>query len=315
MQSLAASLAPTLRDSCADRLGPISWFRTDWQRGGAATGTALFTDEHGAEHPVVVKVPVGDRELTWTRRLQPAEEPASWDDLVVPRLFASGDTLGGYDFGWLIIERISCGPLGTQWHEDHLPRMTDAAARFHAAARKFPVDRPARIEDWDDLLKGVRENLKNNAIDRRQQWAASIKTLQTHLDRIVTEWRAREIDGWIHGDLHIANAMSRVHLQHGPVCLIDLAEIRPGHWIEDAVYLERLFWAVPERIKVQKPVRLLAEARRAHGLPVSEDYPRLAMIRRALLASTAPRFLKSEGDPRYLAACLDRLEQALSQLK
>jgi len=27
--------------------------------------------------------------------------------------------------------------------------------------------------------------------------------------------------------------------------LIDLAEAGPGHWVEDGVYLERLFWGRP----------------------------------------------------------------------
>ena len=55
--------------------------------------------------------------------------------------------------------------------------------------------------------------------------------------------------------------------------------------------------------------------RRNWQLPVEEDYPRLAMIRRALLAGTALRFLQSEGDPRYLDACLGWLERAVIDLK
>ncbi len=310
VQSLATSLSPHLKKACDHRISDITWFRTDWQRGGAATGSAMFTDDNGVEQPVIVKIPVGDRELTWTRRLQ-SDEP----NLIVPRLFASDDHLNGYDFGWLVIERLPHGPLGAAWRDGHIPRIAEAIARFHAAASAYPIDREPRIEDWDELLSGVRQNLKDNAIDRKQQWTAAVKTLQQRLDSLVTEWRARPITGWLHGDLHIANAMSRVGLEDGPVCLIDLAEVRPGHWIEDAIYLERQFWAVPERMKECKPVRAIADARRALNLPVESDYPRLALIRRALLASTAPRFLRSEGDPRYLAACLDRLESSLAQLK
>jgi hypothetical protein len=62
-------------------------------------------------------------------------------------------------------------------------------------------------------------------------------------------------------------------------------------------------------------VREVAAARRRLGLPVEEDYPRLAMIRRALLAASAPRFIKSEGHPLHLAACLRWLEIALADLK
>ena len=104
-------------------------------------------------------------------------------------------------------------------------------------------------------------------------------------------------------------------MEAGPVALIDLAEVRAGHWVEDAVYLERQFWARPKHLDAARPVKTLAAARRRLGLPVQDDYPRLAMARRVLLAATAPGFLKSEGDPRHLDACLGWLERALSELK
>jgi hypothetical protein len=109
--------------------------------------------------------------------------------------------------------------------------------------------------------------------------------------------------------------MSREGLREGSVSLIDLAEVHAGHWLEDAVYLERQLWARPERMQKEKPVKAVAKARKKLGLAVEETYPRLAMIRRALLAGTAPKFIKSEGNPVHLAACLDRLEIALSDLK
>ena len=104
-------------------------------------------------------------------------------------------------------------------------------------------------------------------------------------------------------------------MDEGDVALIDLAEVHAGHWVEDAVYLERLLWARPERLKSHKPVKAIAKARKAHGLDVDKDYPRLAMIRRALLAATAPKFIKSEGSPAHLAACLNWLETSLRDLK
>jgi hypothetical protein len=39
------------------------------------------------------------------------------------------------------------------------------------------------------------------------------------------------------------------------------------------------------------------------------------MIRRALMAGTAPKFMRSEGSPAHLAACLMRLKQSLTDLK
>jgi len=136
---------------------------------------------------------------------------------------------------------------------------------------------------------------------------------------LVPEWRSRDSGQWIHGDLHLANTMSRVSMSKGTVSLIDLAEVHAGNWIEDdwiedAVYLERQFWARPERLKRHKPVKEIAAARRRLDLPVEPDYPRLAMIRRTLLAATAPSFLKSEGQPQHLAACLKWMEKGLKEL-
>ena len=109
--------------------------------------------------------------------------------------------------------------------------------------------------------------------------------------------------------------MSRHSIEDGPGCLIDLAEVRAGHWIEDAGYLERQLWARPERLKRHKPVRLVAAARKRLGLPVSADDARLATIRRLLLAASAPKFLRSEGHPKHLEACLSRLERGLTELR
>ena len=138
--------------------------------------------------------------------------------------------------------------------------------------------------------------------------------MRSKLDGLVEQWRARHADQWLHGDLHLANAMCRTGDADDAVCLIDLAEVHAGHWIEDAIYLERQLWARPERLKSDPPVKAIAKARKALGLFVGEDYVRLAAIRRTLLAATAPRFIKSEGHPVYLDACLDRLDRSLAEL-
>ncbi len=312
-RSLAASLAPVLAEACRERLGEISWFKADWQHGGAATGTSTLRLDDGEVASVVVKLPVVPRELSWTRRLQKeaGEEP------VVPRLYASGETLGGYDLAWVVIERFEHGPLGLHWHDQHIPRIAEAAARFHAATAAYPIDADPKAEPWDRLLRDAQESVKLNHIAEAPRWQAAIKALRRLGDRLVDEWQNREVGDWLHGDLHLANAMSRASLDSGPVSLIDLAEIHAGHWVEDAVYLERQLWAAPERLGApgQRPVKRIATARRKLGLTVNDDYPRLAMIRRALLAGTAPKYLKTEGHPRYLRACLDQLERALGELR
>jgi hypothetical protein len=309
-RTLAASLVPVLEGACDGRLGPITWFKADWQRGGAATGTATYQSDDGPQ-PVVVKLPVVPRELVWTRRLQEGDV----DDPVVPRLYGSGAELGGYDLAWMVMERFLHGPLGLRWHDDHLPRIAEAAARFHALAGRIEVDQPPRVEEWSEMITEAQGSVKLNAVEEPRRWTTALKTLAGRLDELVAEWRARDVRQWLHGDLHLANTMCRESMDAGAVSLIDLAEVHAGHWVEDAVYLERQLWARPERMAKQKPVRLIAAARRRLGLPVEEDYARLAMIRRVLLAATAPRFIRSEGNPRHLAACRDWLERGLKELK
>lgn len=304
-------------EACGGRLSDITWFKTDWQRGGAATGKATFTTEDGAPEPVIVKLPIVQRELTWTQRLQnqPSTRVHDAFESPAPRLLAGGESLGGYDLAWMVIERFAHGPLGLHWHDDHIARIADAAARFHAAARAFEVDQPPKVEDWPELIHEAAHSIKINHIHHEQRWSAALKALRARLPRLIEMWHARDVRQWLHGDLHLANAMSRVSMDAGPVCLIDLAEVHAGHWVEDAVYLERQLWAKPDRIKATRPVKAIAHARKQLGLSVDGEYPRLAMIRRALLASTAPRFIKSEGHPTYLEACLAWLEIALNELR
>ncbi|MCH2160835.1 MAG: aminoglycoside phosphotransferase family protein [Phycisphaerales bacterium] len=309
--ALGQGLEPFVRTACEDKLGEVIWFRTDWQHGGAATGRAEWRDDDGQATKVVVKLPVNQTELRWLQRLQPEEPSASSP---IPRLFASGEVLNGYDLAWVVIEWFPCGPLGTHWHDQHITRMCDAAAAFQAVAEPYPIDRNPRMEDWPELLKQARQSVKSQAIDQKSRWKKAHKAISRQLDKLVTRWRAREPIGWMHGDLHLANGMSRDSMESGPVCLIDFAEVHPGHWVEDAVYLERLNWARPERLRTTSPLKAMAEARKRHGLANGDDHPHLADLRRALYAATAPAFLRTEGGL-HLAASLDRLEQALQRLK
>ncbi|MHC4947995.1 MAG: phosphotransferase family protein [Planctomycetota bacterium] len=310
-RTLATSLAPLIEEACGGRLSDLRWFKADWQRGGAATATAVLEADGGPARPVVLKVPVVERELRWMRRLQDDSDGPT----VVPRLYASDDAVGGYDLAWIVIERFPHGPLGRQWHDDHVPRVADAAARFWAAAGRYPVDQPPRVEPWDELVREAIESVKRNRLEPRPRWTAALRALERGLDDVVGPWRARNVDHWLHGDLHLANAMSREASDHGDVQLIDLAEVHAGHWIEDAIYLERQLWAWPERFRAAPPVKTIAAARRRHGLDVEDGYPRLATLRRVLMAGSAPRFVRTEGHPRYLEACLERLEAGLGELK
>jgi hypothetical protein len=315
-RSLAQNLLPHLREVTDGRLGKVRWFKTDWQRGGAATGRVMWRKE-GVEHAAIIKMPVVGRELLWLRRLQQATAPQETNDrsAIIPQLYASGTTLGTYDMAWVVIECFDYGPLGKRWHENHITRLCDAAAAFHEAAAMFEIDQPPRREDWPTLLKDSLELIKINELPHQQRWTKALKKIRRHEDEIITQWRARDTQQWLHGDLHLANAMSRVSPTTGPVSLIDLAEVHTGNWIEDAVYLERQLWARPERLAAASPIKLLAAARRRRGLPVEVEWPHLAAIRRLLMAATSPRFLRSEGHPRFLRASLDQLEGAILTLR
>ncbi len=319
IHSLAAALGAALVASLDGRLQDLHWFRTDWQRGGAATGQGRWCEGGsptgaalapgtggGAGREVIVKVPVNLREYRWLERT------ARQCDGPVAELIASGLSIGPYDFAWVIIERLPHGPLGLSWHPDHLVRICDAAARFHRVASQTPLEGGPREEEWDRLLAAAREAVRESAFPERNRWSSALKEFSKRADRAVDRWRNRQPLGWIHGDLHPANAMSRVASDHGPACLIDLAEVRVGHWVEDAVYLERLHWPRPERLAA-KPVRSLADARKREGLETG-DYAPLAAIRRVLLAATAPAF-KGEHSPVFLGACLARLEEGLREVR
>ncbi len=306
--SLARSLEPVLLKHSNNQLQDIHWFKTDWQRGGAATGYATWVDEPGESHPVVVKIPIVRKELRWTKRMQDM-------DGVAPKLFAYSEQLNGYDLAWMVIERFQFGPLGTRWDDGNIDRVADAAARFSSAATAFELDQEGRREDWKDLVSKSKKSIRENHIDSEKDWKKAISTITKKLDGIMEMWRGRRIDEWLHGDLHLANAMCRTGEQDAPVALIDLAEVHAGHWIEDAVYLERQLWGHKTRLKATKPVSAMVAARKKHGLRVDDDYIKLVDIRRMLLAATAPAFMQSEGDPRYLAACLDQLKQTMSRLK
>ncbi|MBT5658284.1 MAG: phosphotransferase [Phycisphaerae bacterium] len=311
--AFAKNLLPTVRAACDGRLGKVSWFRADWQRGGASTGRASWSTKGGKTREVIVKFPVVPRELYWTRRLQ---SPDGGPPPVVPQLLASGTTLGSYDLAWIVIERLPFGPLGLRWHKNHIDRVVAAAARFQQETDGLPVadEDEERIEDWSVLLDQARASLRDNSIAAAPAWTTAVKHVQKLLGELVDRWRARDTTHWIHGDLHLANALSRDSVQSGEVVLIDLAEVRPGHWLEDAVYLERQLWGRPDRLDITRPVRAMAKARRSLGLFVRDDAHQLADVRRILMAATAPAFLSTEGHPRHLSGALAQLTAALSRL-
>lgn len=336
-ESLAAALEPLLRSACEDRLSAVQWFRSSWQAGGAATGFATFRVDDAEPVPVVVKLPVGPAEYRWTVALGGLPHAAErLDDGPLddggacevspgyacamgptPRVYAAGTAVGGYDLAWLVVERLDGTPVSGAMSRPSLESMLRAAADWYArAARLRVVDgaRGVKTENWESLLARAREAIKTHGIAEAQRWNHAVHRAQRALPTLAARWNARPINTWCHGDLHPGNAMLRRGFAGngaGACVLIDLALVHPGHWVEDAVYLERLHWGRSELLDGVKPVNFLARACRDAGLATGEDYTLLANVRRVLMAATAPAFLAREGHPKYLHAALEMLERCL----
>jgi hypothetical protein len=325
-QSLASTLEPVLHHECHGHLGNVSWFKADWQHGGASTGfsTWRLRTPTGAtkEVPCVVKFPVGYREYFWTKRLGLVRQD-EWDEpgslaLPTPRVLAAGFELGGYDLAWIVMERFENPPIAMERTDTALWSMFESAAEFHAAAileRPIEPDRVTPPPDWAGLIEKGLETLRANEIENQSSWIASVERTQQILDELIQKWASRSIDTWCHHDLHPHNAMRRKSTDPsvpGHCTLIDLAMVAPGCWIEDALYMERLFWGREEQLCGIDPVTTLADTRTAIGLPSDPDDLVLADVRRVLMAASTPAFLRTENDPVYLKAALSTLERLLA---
>lgn len=325
-QALASTLDPQLHKACHGRLGQISWFRATWQHGGAGTGFSTWSLPDGTGHreiPCVVKMPIGYSEYFWTKRLG-LVAPNEWNEprslaLPTPRVLAAGFELGGYDLAWVVMERFANPPLAMERTESSMWALFETAAEFQAAAiLEKPLDSGSiqAPQDWAGLVEKGLEALHENEIQNNNRWINALEKVQGGLDGIVDCWKNRQIDTWCHHDLHPHNAMRRETQDpkiHGHCTLIDLAMVAPGSWVEDALYMERLFWGREQMLCNIDPLKTLAATRESIGLPCSDDSFELADVRRVLMAASAPAFLRTEGDPVYLNAALGVIERLLPQ--
>ena len=307
---LGPQLEPALLDACGGRIRDVHWFRSDWQRGGSATAYAE-AERDGAWHDVVVKLPVGPAEYRATTGLDAGASPG-------PGVAFHGTELAGWDLAWVVMERLPGNPLAERLSKDVFRALVETAVRFSGGAERawgLDPDRLAPDWDWEGLLDKARHAARDNPIDEGQHWNQTLRKVQRSLPALREEWAARPVNAWCHGDLHPGNLMERPEGsawgEPGAV-LLDFAEIHCGHWVEDAVYLERIYWAKPEMLCGAKPVSLMARARRDAGLDAGDEYQRLADIRRLMMAAVAPAFLhREEGHPLYLAAALKMIERTL----
>ena len=299
--SFGANLEPVLRQACKGLLSSVNWFRTDWQRGGAQTGYATYRDDSGVDQPVVVKLPIGPVEYRWLIRLGECPE-------VSPRVYAHGQSLGGYDMAWVAMERLEHGPLGSAWGGQEFNLLVEAAGRFYAAAGQFPIDQSPVEKDWDQIFDLSRKSVSRHGLTDEQRWNKALKKAHRRLKDWSSIWRERPTDQWCHGDLHLANAMTRVPSPGGPAVLLDFALTHPGHWVEDAIYLEHLYWSRRKLLRGRKLSKLMAQQRKKQGMKVAKDWSRLASVMRGLLAMSTPVALRVDGDAQHVQAALEVLE-------
>lgn len=310
---LAHALVPALIDACGgpDRLKHISWFKSDHQRGGGATASADLVDDDGREHPVIIKLPVGYQEWKWTTRL--AELQRFDQRPVTPRVLRSGLELGGHDLAWLVIERLPGRTIGNHMDEPTVRQLLSSCARLQQLCSRVDaasITTP-RKTDWELMMRRSRDALHRGTVltpHDAQIWNNELKAVHRVLHTLLHRWDARTKHDWCHGDLHGGNA---IRTDDGHVVLIDMALVHTGHWIEDALYFERVYWGNPSAMCGVNPLKDLALHRRELGLSCEGDYGRLAAVRRVLTASCAPALIEREGNKPYLDAALEIIRKNL----
>jgi len=297
-------LEPVLLSACEGRLSEVGWFRTDWQRGGAVTGYATYRDDDGVDQPVVVKMPVPPCELQWMSALQ------RFDD-VVPKFYAGGDALGGYDMAWVVMERLPHGPLGSAWEGKEFGLLIESIGRFYLAAGEFPISGRLVHRDWDNIFEHARRSVRDHALPESQRWSKALKKAHRKYKDWVAVWNQRPMEHWCHGDLHLGNAMTRKEPPGGPAVLFDMAKVCVSHWVQDGVYLEHLYWGRLGDLDGHKLCKELAQQRKKLGLPVDKGWANLAQAKRALLAMSVPAKLDIDGNAHYVHGALEVLERAV----
>jgi len=300
-------LEPFLQQVCQGQLSEIRWFRTDWQRGGAATGYATFT-EQGIANDVVVKLPVPPRERRW---LEILSTHVNGSPSVGPKLYAHGESIGGYDLAWVVMEHLPHGPLSSAWDGQEFDLLVEAIGRFYQVSSHVPLSGKPRERDWQAMFERARKHVADGAVADPQRWKNALKKTHKKLDEWIAVWDSRPIEDWRHGDLHLGNAMTREPAPQGPAVLLDFAEVEPGCWIEDAVYFEHLYWASKQRLGGRKLAKAVAHARRDADLPVASDWADLANVFRALQAMATPAGLSRGGNEAYVASALEVLERSV----
>lgn len=267
----------------------------------------------------MVKLPVGSNEHRWTTNLGTYHGPDYTCDAAmrcpVPRVLQAGTTIGGYDFAWLVVERLTIPGVISRPEEKHVHEILETLVEFQWRAEQMaPIGPRKASPDWDRLIERSRQAARDGIVEDSQCWNDAIHKVQRVLPSLKARWEARAINSWCHGDLHLGNLLHRRVGDDLCSVLVDLALVHPGHWVEDAMYFERQYWGHSDLLRGVKPATELARLRRERGLQANDNYPDVANVRRVLMAACVPAAAEREGNRKYVEAALDLLQRLLPQV-
>ena len=271
------------------RAEPVLRGLTDVEVFGAEWGTSglHFTGRwtvSGVE--VVLKVGVSASQRWWTETI------ARDDPGLAPMLLARGSRLGDTGLGWILTERLP-GGLHAGWNGLEFGMLMAAGARFQRFARSHPTG-PHSVTTVDEVAGWI-----GSAIGRGAPGPAAVLVGSLDQDwRFVCEACPPEI---CHGDLHMANVLSRTLApQLSDAVLIDFEpSVMP--WAFEAAYCQVLN-SDPTRTGWRGLVRLMAQRREALGLPAISGDARLERVEAITLGWYALRMwsiLGPDTDPSW----------------
>jgi hypothetical protein len=243
----------------------------------------------GSDELALLKVNVPADQLWWARQLARSAPE------LLPRVYASGDTLGGERLGWVLWERVRNG-LHPGWAGREFDMLLEAGVRFQIAARPLAGTAAAagvlnelRAESIAALMEqGVRRGAPGPASQVLERFAE-------HWD-----WVAGACESEIcHGDLHMANALCRDDPPGGEALLIDHHPIRMPWACEPAK--PEILNADPARPGCRDLVARQAAIRLQHGLsaPAGADLARLQAIVLGWWALQMWAYIGSSPDPQW----------------
>ncbi|MEZ6190111.1 MAG: hypothetical protein R3C45_02350 [Phycisphaerales bacterium] len=88
----------------------------------------------------------------------------------MPRLYACGEVLGGYDMAWVVMERLTHGPLGSAWRGAEFSLLIEAVGRFYQATVDIPIHTKHVHRDWGAIHDHARASVRDHALPEAQRW-------------------------------------------------------------------------------------------------------------------------------------------------